>query len=246
MSKKYITILLPIISIASLLISACGASVSNAATQTQAVVAIYTAAALTIEANSASFTKTPLPTETPSPTVTITSTITPTATLTSIPPTSPMQNYCDNSLWISDVTIPDNTLIAPSQTFEKTWAIQNTGTCAWTESYSIIFVNGDMMNGSARTINQRVESQQQANISIKLTAPSKPGTYTGVWRLANSKGEPFGKIVTVVINVGVGGTMTVTAPAGSATPSNTPVITSTSAPTSVPSATPTLTTAPSP
>ena len=111
MSKKYRTILLPVITIASLLISACGASVSNSATQTQAVVAIFTAAAQTIEAKAASFTATPKPTETPLPSQTPSPTITQTPTVTSIPPTSPMQNYCDNSLWIADVTIPDNTLL---------------------------------------------------------------------------------------------------------------------------------------
>lgn len=221
MSKKYRTILLPIITIASLLISACGASVSNSATQTQAVVAIFTAAAQTIEAKAASFTATPKPTETPLPSQTPSPTITQTPTVTSIPPTSPMQNYCDNSLWIADVTIPDNTLLAPGEAFEKTWTIQNTGTCPWTESYTINFMSGDIMNGANRPINQRVAAQQQANLSIKLTAPTKPGTYTGVWRLTNSKGLPFGQVMTVVIKIGAAGTTTVTAtsnPSATVTP----------------------------
>ena len=245
MLKKYRNILLPILASTALLLSACGASISNAATQTQAVVAIYTAAAQTIEAHMAQFTATPQPSATPEPSSTPTATITQTAAPTSVPPTSPMQNYCDNSLFVSDVSIPDNTVMAPGQSFEKTWAIQNTGTCTWTESYTITFVSGDLMNGTAKTINQSVPAQQQANLSIKLTAPSKSGTYTGFWRLANSKGALFGQIVSVVIKVGVTGTTTATATAGSATATNTPGVTSIPTATQTPEAslTPTATAA---
>ena len=242
MSKKYLSILFPILSISAFLLSACGASISNAATQTQAVAGIFTAAAQTIEANSASFSATPQPSETPSPTFTTSPTVTETVPPTPIPPTSPVQNYCDNSLFISDVTIPDNTVLAPGQAFEKTWAIQNTGTCTWSESYSISFVNGDLMNGTTRTINQSVPAQHQANITIKLNAPNTPGAYTGFWRMTNSKGATFGKIVSVVIKVALGGTNTVTPTPGSAASTSAPTVTQTPAPTDQP----TLTVTPTP
>lgn len=240
MLQKYSRILYIATSILALSLSACAASISNSATQTQAVVSIYTAAAQTIEAQAALATATPQPSSTPVPSQTLTPTVTQTPPPTSIPPTSPMQNYCDNALFISDVSIPDNTVMAPGQAFEKTWAIQNTGTCTWSESYAITFVSGDIMNGETRTINQKVISQQQANISVKLTAPGTPGTYTGFWRLTNGKGAPFGQIVSVVIKVDAAGSLTVTAtntPAATSIPS----ATLTPAPTSTPTVTPTVT-----
>lgn len=243
MSKTVSRTLYLVISLAALTLSACGASISNAATQTQAVVAIYTAAAQTIEANAANFTATTKPSETITTTPTVTPTITPTSPETLTPTKSAVQNYCDNALFVSDVSIPDNTVMNPGQAFDKTWAFQNTGTCAWSESYSIVYVSGDMMNGAARTINQVVVAQQQANITVKLTAPVTPGTYTGYWRLANSKGELFGNIVSVVIKVGAAGTATITLTPGAATATSTApaAATATASETPAPSVTPTVT-----
>jgi hypothetical protein len=249
MFKKYRTTLLMAITAAALLLSACGPSAESvAATQTESVAAIFTAAAQTIEAQAALATATPQPSETPTVSPTPTAQVTPTAATTTAPTTSPLQNYCDNSVFSADITIPDNTVLAAGQAFEKTWAIQNTGSCTWTEAYSITFVSGELMNGSARNINQSVAPQQVANVSVKLNAPVKPGTYTGYWRLANSKGAQFGQIVSVVIQVGAAGTTTVTATAGAATATNAPAVTATPTPTSAPAATetPTTTVTPTP
>ena len=38
---------------------------------------------------------------------------------------------CDNSAYVSDVTIPDGTEVAPGEAFTKTWALVNTGNCTW-------------------------------------------------------------------------------------------------------------------
>ena len=199
---------------------------SQTATPTPAVAAIYTAAAQTVIAQAsqvtatsqftatAVFTKTPL--------VTATQTATPAKLIS---PTSLLQNYCDNSVFVADVTIPDNTVIAPGVTFDKTWSFQNTGTCAWTTGYTIVFSNGDLMGGNTRALTLAVDPQAQVDVTVKLTAPTLPGTYKGYWRLSNGKGTPFGGYVSVVIVVG-GGTATVT-PTGA-----TPTQTATSAATS--------------
>src|SRR5271157_3556857 len=53
------------------------------------------------------------------------------ATATSTPVTTTYTGpVCDNSIYISDVTIPDSTSVAANQTFVKTWMLQNTGSCA--------------------------------------------------------------------------------------------------------------------
>lgn len=218
-------------------ISACNAPAT--ASPTEVMGSINTAVAETLTAQAALATATPASTATPYPSSTpaITATVPPTVAPAS-PTTSAAANFCDNSIYVSDVTYPDNTVVAPGQAFDKTWAVKNTGTCGWTESYSITYISGDQMNGSSEFVGQAVASQAQVNVSVSLAAPLKPGTYAGYWRLANNKGAQFGQVLSVVIIVSSGTvttTVTPTATAGTAT--STPAVSAT--------ATPTLTSAPS-
>lgn len=225
MLKQTLKIMLPLMAITALLLGAC--SPTATATPTEAVSAIYTAAAQTVMAQASKIALTSKITATAPATKTPLVTATPTATVAQISsPTSLAQNFCDNSAFVADVTIPDNTVMTPGQVFDKTWAFQNTGTCAWTAGYTIIFSNGDLMGGNTRPINLAVAPQAQVNVTVKLTAPTAPGTYKGYWRLANGKASPFGGFVSVVIVVG-GGTTTVT-PTG-ATPTRTATVGVTSA-----------------
>jgi hypothetical protein len=225
--KKYLKTILPVISLAALILSACNAP-STSATPTNGVSAIYTAAAQTIEAQAALATATPRPTGTVTPTPTQAITATATQPAPSIPVSTVPQTACDKSVYISDVTFPDNTVVSPGQVFDKTWALMNTGTCAWTTAYSMIFVSGERMGGNSTVLPQAVPSQQQANVTVKLTAPTVAGTYTGYWRLANSQGSAFGQQVSVVIVVsGSGATVTATASKGTATATNPPSTTMT-------------------
>ncbi|MGE5375455.1 MAG: hypothetical protein ACM3XO_10390 [Bacteroidota bacterium] len=42
-------------------------------------------------------------------------------------------NGCNHAGYISDVTIPDETVLAPGESFNKTWEFQNTGTWRLTD-----------------------------------------------------------------------------------------------------------------
>jgi hypothetical protein len=236
MFKLPIKLIIPLITLAALALNAC--SPAQTATPTTAVDAVYTAAAQTIEAQASLATATPQPTATSQPTET------PAASQTASPAPAPsvtsiLQNYCDNAVFISDVTIPDHTQIVGGEAFDKTWAFQNTGTCTWTTGYTIEFISGEQMNGNTRALTQSVAPQQQINVTVKLNAPYAPGTHTGYWRLVNGKGAKFGQLVSVVIDVAGGATTTATvtptAPASSATA--TPTVTKTSTVTETPSAT---------
>jgi len=236
MKKINLKILTALVVLAAMLMSACGAPVTP--DPTEAAAAIHTAVAQTIEAEVALATPIPttkpietiLPSLTPDASATATITVTPSPVPPS--PTSITQDYCDNSKFITDVTIPDETVMKPGQPFDKTWTFQNVGTCTWTEGYSIIFSNGDLMNGATRFIGQSVAPQQMVDVTVKLTAPIKPGTYNGIWRLANSKGDPFGQISSVVIIVAEGGAAATATPeiavtadptaSGTPTPTETP------------------------
>jgi hypothetical protein len=241
MFKLPIKLILPLIALSALVLNAC--SPAETATPTTAVNAIYTAAAQTIEAQASLATATPQPTATSQPTQT------PATSQTASPAPAPsatslLQNYCDNAVFISDVTIPDHTQVAGGEAFDKTWAFQNTGTCTWSTGYTIEFISGEQMNGNARALTQSVAPQQQVNVTVKLTAPYAPGSHTGYWRLANGKGAKFGQLVSVVIDVpgGATTTATVTPTMASGSATGTPTVTMTSTVTETPTITATPTT----
>ena len=220
--------------------------------------AIYTDAALTLDAQvqtlqAGMISATPNPALS-SPTATITLLPSPTFQLPTLPvlatSTSGGITACDNSAYLSDVTIPDGTTIPSGQAFTKTWKVSNTGTCAWTAAYQIIFLSGDIMGGKATAIGKAVGPGASADISVALTAPTAAGNYTGTWRLSNASAQAFGTGLTVVIKTGVAAatptkTATGGAPVATATNTSAAAPTSTTAPTATNTpVTPTLTPCP--
>lgn len=216
-------------------LSACGGTESQAAETS--VAAVYTSVAQTVTAQAASV----VPTSTIAPTLTpiaLPSVASPTAG-TILAPTKAAAasvSACDNSTFISDVTIPDGTIVAPGLTFTKTWLFQNSGSCTWSEEYTIAFLSGKDMDGSTTTIDTSVAPGEQVKVSVDLTAPDDEGTYTGYWILANEAESTFGVHVYVQIVVSDDAstlTPTVTTAANTSTPTST-AIPATSTFTSVP------------
>jgi len=120
----------------------------------------------------------------------------------------------------TDVTVPDGTAFKPGASFNKTWTLLNTGSCAWNTSYKLAYFSGDGMSGSATTVPATVASGGQVNITVGMVAPSSTGSYTGYWRMQNDKGVSFGGSVYVMITVS--GTASASATSGpSPTPTNT-------------------------
>jgi hypothetical protein len=199
----------------------------------QTLTAQYTPVAATTEAP-------PTETPTPAPTATIAAPSTPTTGVVYATTAG-----CDNSLYVSDVTIPDGTTLAAGSTFTKTWSIKNTGTCSWTSTYQIKFASGSQLGGASTAIGSAVAPGNSINVSVSMTAPSTSGTYTGYWRLVNDSSTFFGGYVTVNIKVGstlssttgtptVVGTLTETATPTSTSESTVP--TTVSVPTQIPTA----------
>jgi hypothetical protein len=232
-----------------------GACSANSTTPTQAINmdAIYTSAAQTISAKAAAATSTPIPTAspTPSPTLFASPTLLPTVVQPQPALSTPTvvvngsATFCDNSIFVSDVTVSDGTVFAPGEAFTKTWSFQNAGTCAWTTSYSIAFTSsGNAMSGSTTALPAAVSSGGQGNASVAMIAPSTTGTYTGYWRLKNAAGTFFGQWVYVQIVVSDSAATVTPTPTLTYTPTvtDTPSYTSTS--TATPEATSTATTAP--
>jgi hypothetical protein len=92
-----------------------------------------------------------------------------------------------------DVTIPDDSVIPPGQSFVKTWKLVNTGTCTWTTAYSATFFYGDRMSAPESVpLKGYVSPSQNVEISVEMVAPQAPGTYQGNWKMANPDGTLFG------------------------------------------------------
>ncbi len=118
---------------------------------------------------------------------------TPVPTATSTPTAVPTVAACTNmAKFISDVTVPDNTIVEPGETFTKTWRLKNTGTCTWDSSYLVSYVSGATMSQQpGYWIIQRGETVapgQSVNISVGMTAPMAEGNYQSSWGLREENG----------------------------------------------------------
>lgn len=146
---------------------------------------VDTAVALTITAqvkgSTATVTLTPPPTIALTPQASATSVPTMTPTLVVAAPATVVKSgsICDDSIFLSDVTIPDGKIMAPGQSFTKTWSLKNTGTCEWKTSYSLVFVSGTVMGGTTTKLEASVSPGKSTQVSVKMVAPSTTGSYTG-------------------------------------------------------------------
>jgi hypothetical protein len=178
--------IISILSISVLIISACNLP-SNAATQNpNDPNVVFTAAALTVQAQltqAAPFNTPTLPPPPPTSTAVTISTAIPVATITqAIPPTA----VCDQALFVKDVTIPDGTVVAPGAAFKKTWRLKNAGTCTWS-GYTLVFDSGEAMSPVIDPIGI-VAPGQEVDVSVAFTAPMVNNTYRSYWRLRNTAG----------------------------------------------------------
>ncbi len=99
----------------------------------------------------------------------------------------------NSATFVADVTIPDGTYIDPGATFYKTWRLKNTGTAAWSTSYSLVFYGGEQMGGQSPIyLPKWVSPGQNIDLTVKLTAPTAGGTYRGYWKLQTGSGTQFG------------------------------------------------------
>ncbi len=193
--------------IASLVLSACSfpfqkaaptantnkATATNAATTTSQVVAAATSTpAATSTSAAATDTSTPAPTATPQ---LPTSTAAPSSTSTPTPAATQAaaSSACDAAEFVSDVSVPNLSIIASGLSFVKTWAVKNVGSCTWTTDYKLVFSGGYNMFGPQEVnLPQSVAPGDTANISIKLVVPSSSGIYQGEYKLADASGRVFG------------------------------------------------------
>lgn len=181
MSKK-MRLLYPLFIIV-LLISACNMPSANTnqnisgTTAAQTVQAMLSATPVLVPMSITSTPPFPIP-----PTLTsiplVISTITPAASATP---------RCNIARFITDVTIPDGTVMTPGQKFTKKWRIKNDGDCAW-NGFTLVFDSGDAMSAAASNALAPLNPGQEIDISLDMTAPIVPGLYRGYWRVVTNGG----------------------------------------------------------
>jgi uncharacterized protein YkwD len=114
--------------------------------------------------------------------------ITPSAT--SVPPTvnATLAACKERAVMVQDVTIPDDTYIAPGATFTKTWRFKNTGTCPW-NGYTIAFASGDQMGAPVSAPIPATAPNATVDVSVRLTAPTAYNAYAGYFVLNDQNGN---------------------------------------------------------
>lgn len=176
MNKR--TRLYHVLLIFTLFLTAC-----NLPTDNQGEQASLTAAAQTVEALLSATPNTgSIPTATSA--LPATSTFIPSPVFTNTPAATATPN-CPLAQFVTDVTIPDGTVMNPGQTFNKKWRLKNIGACAW-NGYSLVFDSGESMNGPATKAIGTVNPGQEIDIDVDLKAPNTAGTYRGYWRLVTN------------------------------------------------------------
>jgi hypothetical protein len=124
----------------------------------------------------------------------------PTAAPTQAPTAAPAA-CVNNAAFVVDVTVPDGTVFEPRQPFNKIWRVRNSGNCTWGSGYTFTFTGGTAMQTIRAIGVPPTTPGATADLLIPMTAPSTPGTFTGLWRLRSPSGTIFGTPLTVVIRV---------------------------------------------
>ena len=182
---------LAILLLFALLLTSC--SGTDAETDT-----IATSVAMTVAAQGtqkAEATATPIPTETgptSAPEATATDQTAPTFSPPTAPPPIDSGPDCLVANLISE-TIPDGTVMQPSETFWKTWRIKNNGSCTWNSAYKIVYWSGELMGGLVEYQFPEITGPgEEVEIKILLAAPTSNGNFSSYWKLQSEWGGQFG------------------------------------------------------
>lgn len=139
-------------------------------------------------------TLTHVPTETPTPT--LTRTPIPTLDRTRPPIQTPTGELVCNLAAAGqpiDITIPDDTKLAPGTSFSKTWRIKNVGACTWTRLYTVTFFSGNSLSAQyTNYLQEPVEPGEIVDLTVDMVAPERIGLYQSNWMLSDPDGAMFG------------------------------------------------------
>lgn len=119
--------------------------------------------------------------------------------MSSTPTTTPA--CTPNLLFLEDLTIPDGTVVAPGNSLDKRWLVENNGSCNWDQQYSLTLLAGPDLGAPVEQALYPARSGTQATVRILFTAPEEPGNYRSAWQAQDSQGNLFGDPIYVDILV---------------------------------------------
>ncbi|XP_053386661.1 next to BRCA1 gene 1 protein-like isoform X2 [Mercenaria mercenaria] len=96
-----------------------------------------------------------------------------------------------NSVFLSDVTIPENTKLQPETKFVKTWRMKNDGDGVWSATTKLKLQWGNIPTPSAEVEVPELKPGEEGNVSVDFVSPTQPGEYQSHWKLQEN-GMPFG------------------------------------------------------
>jgi hypothetical protein len=173
-------------------------------------------------------TSTPAPEDTPTATLPAASAVTATsvtgapvagATGTPATPTAVLTNLAE---WVSQ-TIPDGTTFRPGESFTMTWRVENVGQATWTEGYWLRYFSGDSFGAPREfSLGEEVKPGEFIDLTLQMTAPTRPGEYRSDWVLATEARSNFKEGIFLKIVVSIPTTPTRTATAAAVTPTASP------------------------
>lgn len=224
MKKQMFIILL--ITISAVLLAACGSGNPENEPPTQDVNLIYTQAAETSQAQQA-LTETakpqPSPTQVASPTTVILATNTPLVTASDVTPEPPQfptlaiqptitplpNDTSGANPWLNgrpclraellNEAPKDGAKVKPEEKIKKIWRLGNSGNCAWTNEFSLVWVGGPSLaeEGSISFEEYDVDESgipngSKLDITYTFTAPLSNGSYRTYFMLRDQNGYLFG------------------------------------------------------
>lgn len=107
----------------------------------------------------------------------------------------------DSLTFISDLTIPDGSIIQAGASIDKRWEVENSGTCNWESGYLLQLIAGDELGAGLQLALTPARSGTRTVIRILFQAPAEPGNYRSAWQAHNPQGQPFGDPIFIDIVV---------------------------------------------
>jgi hypothetical protein len=105
--------------------------------------------------------------------------------------------------FISDVTLPDGTVVAPKSNITKIWKLGNCGSQDWAEGTKLLHVGGDSLLEQPQEpiVVDPAPANGEVDVAVDLVAPEQPGRYISYFRLCGPRGMRFGQRIWVMLVV---------------------------------------------
>ncbi|WP_018599360.1 NBR1-Ig-like domain-containing protein [Mycobacterium sp. 155] len=115
----------------------------------------------------------------------------------------------DASTFVADITVPDGTIMAPYQEFEKTWRVRNSGTVPWIGRW--LARRGTPIGHGVPASLSRVripdtQPGEELDITVSVRAQPLAGASQAHWKMVDENGAeyfpdryPMGLVLSIVV-----------------------------------------------